>query len=395
MERIQFAIIGAGIVGLATALALIRRGVKSLVILEAENAPGLHQSGHNSGVIHSGLYYPPGSAKAVNCRKGRIAMYEFCEKHDIPHRRCGKLVVAVNEEELPALDKLVDRGRKNGLQLETLDVAAVRKLEPHINALQGIWVPETGIVDYRAVTAVMAKLIGDAGGRILCNHRVQAVSLKGNTILLQTRNARIECESLINCAGLQSDRIARMCGEALGLRIIPFRGEYYQLKAEKAAMIRHPVYPVPDARFPFLGVHFTPMIDGGVEAGPNAVLALQREGYERYSFRWKDAWGSLSYPGFHKFIKKYWRMGLLEMQRSYSKAAFVKAMQRLMPTISASDVFRCGSGVRAQAVTKEGKLVDDFQIIQNNNIVHVLNAPSPAATASLPIGEEISKMCTK
>ncbi len=395
MKRYQFAIIGAGIVGLATALALIRRGVKSLLILEAENAPGMHQSGHNSGVIHSGLYYSPGSAKAVNCRKGRIAMYKFCAKHCIPHRRCGKLVVAVHEEELPALGKLMKRGRENGLQVETLDVAAVQELEPHISALQGIWVPETGIVDYRAVTAVMAKLIADAGGRILCNHRVQTVSFKGNTILLQTRNARIECENLINCAGLQSDRIARMCGEAPGLRIIPFRGEYYQLKEEKAAMIRHPVYPVPDARFPFLGVHFTPMIGGGVEAGPNAVLALRREGYNRYSFHWEDAWESLSYPGFGKLAKKYWRMGLLEMQRSYSKASFVKAMQRLMPSISANDVFRCGSGVRAQAVTKDGKLVDDFQIIQNNNIVHVLNAPSPAATASLTIGEKITEMCTK
>lgn len=394
MERFQIGIIGAGIVGLATALAFIRRGAKSLVILEAENAPGTHQSGHNSGVIHSGLYYPAGSAKASNCRSGRIAMYDFCETHGVPHRCCGKLVVAVNEEELPALDRLAERGRKNGLQIEMLDAAAIQELEPHINALQGIWVPETGIVDYRQVTAVMARLIAAAEGKILCNHRVQAISVKEKTMLLQTNNARIECEKLINCAGLQSDRIARMCGETPELRIIPFRGEYYQLKKEKAAMIRHPVYPVPDTRFPFLGVHFTPMIGGGVEAGPNAVLALRREGYGRYSFHWKDAWESFSYPGFRKLAGKYWRMGLLEMQRSYSKTAFVRAMQRLAPAIQSDDVLRSGSGVRAQAVTREGKLVDDFHILRSGNIVHVLNAPSPAATASLPIGESIAAMCS-
>ncbi|MGE5362002.1 MAG: L-2-hydroxyglutarate oxidase [Bacteroidales bacterium] len=391
------AIIGGGIVGTATGMAIsCRPGRPRVVILEAESKLAAHQTGNNSGVIHSGLYYKPGSLKARNCVEGREAMYRFCEEHAIPHDRCGKLVVATAADQMPALEELHRRGIANGLQgLKRLDAAELKEYEPHVVGIAGLHVQETGIVDYTAVTHAFARLVGEAGGEIRTGARVTAVRRQDGGLVLESTAGAVEARSLINCSGLQSDRVAKLCGVDPGVKIIPFRGEYYELVKGRESLVRNLIYPVPDPRFPFLGVHFTRMIHGGVECGPNAVLAFRREGYTRTSFSPKDTLEMFGYGGFWRMAGKYWRMAIDEMYRSASKSAFVKALQGLIPELREDDVHPSGAGVRAQALDPEGRLLDDFRIVEAERMIHVLNAPSPAATASISIGRTIAEMAAK
>jgi (S)-2-hydroxyglutarate dehydrogenase len=390
------AIIGGGIVGTATAMALGSHPGLSLVLLEAEESLAAHQSGHNSGVIHSGLYYKPGSLKARNCTLGRQEMYRFCQEHGIPHERCGKLVIATQENELPALQELERRGLANGLEgFRRLGPEEIREVEPHAVGIAGLWVPETGIVDYAEVTRAFADVVQRNGGRILTGARVLAFHAAHGEFVLVTAREKVRCKHLINCAGLQSDRVARLCGVEPGLQIIPFRGEYYFLLPERRSLVRNLIYPVPDPRFPFLGVHFTRTIHGGVEAGPNAVLALKREGYGRFSASPRDIAQWARYGGYWRMVGKYWKTGVGELYRSLSKRAFVKALQRLIPELRHEDLRRGGAGVRAQAVDPTGALVDDFRIIHAERMIHVLNAPSPAATASISIGKTVAAMAAE
>jgi L-2-hydroxyglutarate oxidase len=395
-QTYDIAIIGGGIVGLATAMALTKQYQLSLVVLEAESEVAAHQTGHNSGVIHSGLYYKPGSLKALNCTRGREAMYQFCETHGIKHDRCGKVVVATSPREIPALNTLEERGKANGLQgIKRLSPEEIKEYEPHVVGIDGLFVPQTGIVNYTDVTKMYAKIVQEQGGEILTNTRFTGFHSQNGQITLETSQGEIHCRNLINCAGLQSDRIAKACGVDPGLQILPFRGEYYEVVPEKHHLVKNLIYPVPDPRFPFLGVHFTRMIHGGVEAGPNAVLAFKREGYKKSDFSIYDIAQFAGYVGFWRMAFKYWKMSIGETYRSFSKASFVKALRRLVPELAMDDVFPSGSGVRAQALEPSGKLVDDFRIVEAEHQVHVLNAPSPAATASISIGESIAKMAEK
>jgi L-2-hydroxyglutarate oxidase len=368
----------------------------SLVLLEAEESLAAHQSGNNSGVIHSGLYYKPGSLKARNCALGRQEMYRFCQEHGIPHERCGKLVVATGESELSALAELERRGLANGLDgLRRLGREEIQEREPHAVGIAGLWVPETGIVDYAEVTRAFADVVRQNGGRILTGTRLVGFHAGQGEFKLVTAREEVGCKYLINCAGLQSDRVARLCGVEPGLQIIPFRGEYYFLVPERRSLVRNLIYPVPDPRFPFLGVHFTRTIHGGVEAGPNAVLALKREGYGRFSASPRDIAQWAAYGGYWRMVRKYWKTGLGEFYRSLSKRAFVKALQSLIPELRSEDLRRGGAGVRAQAVDPTGALVDDFRIVQAERMIHVLNSPSPAATASISIGKSIAAMAAE
>jgi L-2-hydroxyglutarate oxidase len=392
-ERFDVAIIGGGIVGMATAMALAARSRISLVVLEAEDRLAPHQTGNNSGVIHSGLYYKPGSQKARTCVAGREALYRFCAERGIAHERCGKLVVATAPEELPRLDELARRGEANGLEgLRRLDAEELREVEPHVTGIAGLLVPHTGIVDYVAVTEAYAGEVRGKGGEVVLRARLRRVRRDGGGLALDTAAGTFRCRHLINCAGLQSDRVARLCGADPGVRIVPFRGEYYELAEHRRHLVRNLVYPVPDPRFPFLGVHFTRRVTGGVEAGPNAVLALKREGYRKTSFSPRDALATLAYPGFWRLATRYWRMGSGEMWRSWSKAAFVRALQRLVPELQGADLAPGGAGVRAQALAPDGSLVDDFSIVVGAGMIHVLNAPSPAATASIAIGRHVADL---
>ena len=392
-RALETAIIGGGILGLATARALTRRSSAGVVVLEAEETLAVHQTGHNSGVIHSGLYYRPGSLKAENCRRGRDAMYAFCADHGVPHERCGKLVVATSPGEQPWLDELERRGTANGLSdLVRLPGEALREYEPNVAGVAGLHVPMTGIVDYTKVAQAMALDVRERGGDIRTAARLVGFRARGAVFELETTAGAIEARRLINCAGLQSDRVARLCGIRPAVRIVPFRGEYYRLKPGKSELVRNLIYPVPDPEFPFLGVHFTRMIGGGVEAGPNAVWALRREGYTRTSFSPADTASALSWPGFWKMAGRHWRTGCGELWRSWNKAAFVRALSKLIPEIHEDDVIAHGAGVRAQAVARDGALLDDFAIERAENQLHVLNAPSPGATASLAIGETLASM---
>ena len=385
-------IVGGGIVGMATARALLSRQRCALLVLEAENAIGMHQTGHNSGVIHSGLYYKPGSLKAKNCVTGRIALYEYCRQRGIPHEQCGKLVVATRPHEISALKKLERRGKENGLQgIRLVSREEIRNHEPFAWGVAGLHVPDTGIVDFSHVLESMAEDVIRAGGVIRCGERITQCHRDGNDISLITETTRHRSRNIINCAGLHSDRVARICGVDPGLRIIPFRGEYYELIPEKRHMIRNLVYPVPDPQFPFLGVHFTRMIDGSIEAGPNEVLAFKREGYRRTDFSVRDISEYMMFGGFWRMAALHWKMGLMEQWRSYVKSAFVSSLQRLVPDLTGGDVMPAGSGVRAQALEPNGHLVDDFRIIEGSHMIHVLNAPSPAATASMSIGNTIAE----
>lgn len=389
-------IIGGGIVGTATAMALKEKGIRPVLVLEAESKLAAHQTGNNSGVIHSGLYYKPGSLKAKNCVEGRELMYDFCEKYNIKHEKCGKLVVAVNHDEILQLQKLEERGNANGLiGIKKLSGEELKEYEPHVNGAAGLFIPQTGILDYNQVTEAYAKIILEGGGEVKTNSRFLGLSKENNLLILETNSGEYKTKFLVNCAGLYSDKVAKICGVNPGLQIIPFRGEYYKLKKEKEYLVENLIYPVPDIRFPFLGVHFTRMIKGGVEAGPNAVLAFKREGYSHKDFSPTDILEMAAYPGFWKMALKYYKMGIEEFYRSLSKSTFVKALQKLIPEIEHEDLTQGGAGVRAQAVDPNGNLVDDFRIVEAEKMVHVLNAPSPAATASISIGRTIADLVKK
>jgi L-2-hydroxyglutarate oxidase len=390
------AVVGGGIVGMATAMAVLARRRVSLVVLEKEDRLAAHQTGNNSGVIHSGLYYKPGSLKARNCTVGREALYRFCAEHGIVAERCGKVVVATREEQLPVLEELRRRGEANGLAgLRRLRPDEIWETEPHAVGIAGLLVPQTGIVDYVKVTEAYAEEVRRGGGEIQLGACVHRIVREGGGIVLETGRGEVRCRHLVNCAGLQSDRVARMAGVEPSVRVVPFRGEYYELVPERRHLVRNLIYPVPDPEFPFLGVHFTRKVEGSVEAGPNAVLAFKREGYTRWSFSAGDLFDAISYGGFWRMAGGYWRMGFGELWRSWNKGAFVRALQALMPEIRAVDLVPGGAGVRAQALDPDGKLVDDFRIVQAERQVHVLNAPSPAATASLSIGEAIAELALK
>jgi L-2-hydroxyglutarate oxidase len=372
-------------------MAIATRHRVAPLVLEAEDRLAAHQTGHNSGVIHSGLYYKPGSLKAKLCVSGRDALYRFCAEHGVPHDRCGKVVVATRENELPALDELERRGRANGLaNIRRLGPEQILEHEPHIHGIAGLYVEETGIVDYPRVTQEYAREVREQGGEVRTGTRVVGVSIRPDSIVVHTNQGDEEARALINCGGLHSDRIALMCGIEPGLRIVPFRGEYYTLTKAAERLVRNLVYPVPDPRFPFLGVHFTRMIHGGVEAGPNAVLALARHGYRKTSINLRDALETARYGGWWRMARKHWKTGFGEMYRSFSKRAFLAALQRLLPELTKADLLPGGSGVRAQALQPDGSLVDDFRIETAPRMVHVLNAPSPGATASISIGQHIA-----
>jgi (S)-2-hydroxyglutarate dehydrogenase len=390
-SRYNVIIVGAGVVGLAVALELTRRSPHlKLLVLEKEDGVARHQSGHNSGVIHSGVYYKPGSLKARLCVSGAAAMVEFCCKHSLPHHVCGKVIVATQSDELPRLEDLRHRGEANGLRgLRVIGPEELHEIEPHASGLQALVVPQTGVTDYARVCEKYAELIAAAGGTIFTGAGVTAIRRSEREIVVETPRGAFATDSLINCAGLFSDRIARLAGDDPGVMIVPFRGEYYDLKAERAALVRALIYPVPDPRFPFLGVHFTRRITGSVDAGPNAVLAWAREGYRFTDVDLTDMTESLAYPGFWRMARQHWRSGIGEWRRSLSKSAFVHALQRLLPEIRDEDLIPGGSGVRAQALKPDGALVDDFQFVPSGKILHVLNVPSPAATASLAIAKEI------
>ncbi len=384
-------IIGAGAVGLGVALEITRRFPRQkLLVLEKEERVARHQSGHNSGVIHSGVYYKPGSLKARLCVPGAAAMLEFCREHGLPHQVCGKVIVATQPEELPRLQELRKRGEANGLTgLRLIDAGELRDLEPHAAGLQALLVPSTGVTDYAAVCEKYAELITRRGATVLCSAPAQAIRRSVNGMVVETPLGAFSANALINCAGLYSDRICRMAGDDPGVMIVPFRGEYYDLIPERASLVRALIYPVPDPRFPFLGVHFTRRVSGKVDAGPNAILALAREGYRHTNINLRDLASSFLFPGFWRMARRHWRSGLDEWHRSLSKAAFVRALQRLLPEVKEDDLVPGGSGVRAQAVKPDGALVDDFHFVPSGKVLHVLNVPSPAATASLTIGKAI------
>ncbi len=389
-ERTDVVIVGGGIVGLATALALAPHRLR-VVVLEAEPRLAAHQTGHNSGVIHSGLYYKSDSLKARLCVAGREALYRLCAEEGIAHERCGKLVVATTSDELPRLDELERRGTANGLRgMRRLAAGEMARYEPAAAGIAALWVEETGIVDFSAVAAAYARRIEAAGGEI--RRACPFVALRaGDTLRVRSGQDELETRHLVNCAGLESDRVARRCGVDPQVRIVPFRGEYFTLRPERRSLLRNLLYPVPDPRFPFLGVHLTRRVDGEVEAGPNAVLALRRGGYGRWRLSACDTASTLSYPGFWRLARRFWRTGIGELRRSGSRRLFARDLRRLVPAIQAEDLVAGGSGVRAQAVDRRGNLVDDFVIVEARGQTHVVNAPSPAATASLAIGEAIAE----
>ncbi|MGA8212044.1 MAG: L-2-hydroxyglutarate oxidase [Candidatus Sulfotelmatobacter sp.] len=390
-SRYNVIIVGGGIVGLAVALQITKRFPRLRpLLLEKESRVGQHQSSHNSGVIHSGVYYKPGSLKATLCVEGARAMVEFCREHGIPHQICGKVIVATHEEEFLGLEELRRRGEANGLTgLELIGREKLFEIEPHASGLRALVVPSTGITDYASVCEKYAELIRAQGGTILTSTAVTGLQHLTGEVVAETTGGTFSAASLINCAGLFSDRISRMAGDDPEVMIVPFRGEYYDLIPRRTSLVRALIYPVPDPRFPFLGVHFTRRVNGTVDAGPNAVLAFRREGYRRTDFNLHDLASSLAFPGFWRMAAKYWRSGLDEFHRSFSKRAFVRALQRLLPEVREQDLVPGGSGVRAQALKRDGTLVDDFKFVPSKNVLHVLNVPSPAATASLMIARSI------
>ncbi len=390
MKSFDLAVVGGGVVGLATAYRYgLRHPKKRIIVFEKEPSVARHQTGHNSGVLHSGIYYKPGSLKAANCRAGKQAMEQFCSREGIEHRLCGKVIVALNESELPALQNIFQRGQANGVCCELIDRDRLLELEPAAAGIRAIHVPEAGIVNYGQVCTRLSELIANFGGTVLLNARVTQVKRQSEGVCLTTNRGEYHAAHVVNCGGLHCDRVAKLSGEKCKTKIVPFRGEYYQLKPEATRLVNNLIYPVPNPAFPFLGVHFTRMIDGSVECGPNAVLAFAREGYTKSTINAYDLAESLTYPGFIRLAARYWREGMGEMWRSVSKAAFVRALQRLVPDIRATDLEPAPAGVRAQAVGRDGKMLDDFQIQSSKKMTHVLNAPSPAATASLNIAEHI------
>lgn len=386
----DFVIIGGGIVGLSTAMALGQTYPQAkIAVLEKESRWAFHQTGHNSGVIHSGVYYKPGGFKARFCREGNRSMVAFCQEHNIDYDICGKVIVAVEESELPQLENIYQRGLKNGLKVRKIAASEVREIEPHVRCLAGLHVPSTGIVNYQQVCEKYADLIRLQGGELYLNTKVVKIISTANTEVLETTNGNVTAKFIINCGGLYSDRLAKLGKVKPEAKIVPFRGEYYELKPEKRSLVNTLIYPVPNPNFPFLGVHFTKMIDGSVHAGPNAVLSLKREGYQKTDFALRDFAEVMTYPGFWKLAAKHRDDGIREIIRSFSKAAFTRSLQRLIPEVQAEDLVPTHAGVRAQALKNNGNLVDDFLIVSDRNSVHVCNAPSPAATSSLEIGKAI------
>jgi L-2-hydroxyglutarate oxidase len=395
-DKFDVGIIGGGIVGLATALALKSQFPKlSIAIVEKEAEVACHQTGHNSGVIHAGIYYKPGSYKAKLCVEGSRLMMEFCEANAVRYERCGKVIVATTDDELPRLEVLYERSIANGIQgVELIGPERIKEIEPHTRAVRALYSPNTGITDFKQVAEAMANRIVDMGGNIFFSARVEALTRSDGLFHLETARTLVRSRYLINCAGLFADRMARMMGLRPNVRLIPFRGEYYSLKPE-CQLVRALIYPVPDPEFPFLGVHFTKRINGGYEAGPNAVLAFAREGYRFWNISWKDLLEMFAFAGFWAMARKYWRTQVYELYRSMSRSAFLHALQKLVPELEDEDMDEGGSGVRAQIVTAEGFLVDDFLIVEAPNAINVLNAPSPAATASIAIGRHIAGLASK
>ena len=388
-------VVGGGIVGCATALALTKAG-RSVTVLEAESRLAAHQSSHNSGVMHSGLYYRPGTLRARLCREGLAAMAEFCDEERIPYRRSGKVVVATSAAELPALATLEERGRANGLSgLTRLDGDALREHEPAVRGVAGLWVPETGVVDYGAVTLAMGKRLTSLGATVTTGARMIALRRDNGAQVVETTAGPVRGRLVVTCGGLQADRLARLCGVDPGVAIVPFRGEYYELKPERRNLVKSAIYPVPNPALPFLGVHFTRRINDQVDAGPNAVLAWSRAGYTRSDVTLRDLAEAFRFPGFWRMVRRQWRTGVNELVRSYSRTLFARALARLVPEVLPQDLVPAGSGVRAQALDREGKLLDDFHIVEGEGSLHVINAPSPAATASIAIGREIAARVEK
>ena len=400
MDSSQYdvAIIGGGIIGLSTAMQLKSDKYPRwrVAVLEKDAELATHQTGHNSGVIHSGIYYRPDSEKARFCVGGAKALLRFCEENEIEYEQCGKVIVATNEDELGRLEALHERGTTNGVEgLELIGPERLKELEPHVSGIRALWAPSTGIIDYRKVALAYAGRFQEAGGDIFTNSPVGRIRRSSEGVELETPKGNLKAKHLINCAGLYADRVARMMGEASDIRIIPFRGEYFTLRPESHHLVSGLIYPVPDPRFPFLGVHYTRNIHGHVEAGPNAVLALKREGYRKLDIDVGETWETVTFPGFWKMSMRYWRVGMAELHRSYSKKVFVRDLQRLIPELKDSDLAPGGAGVRAQAVSRSGALLDDFSIIRSREAVHVMNAPSPGATSSLAIGEHIAGLAAE
>lgn len=392
----DFTIIGGGIVGLSTAMALGQTYPQAkIAVLEKESQWAFHQTSHNSGVIHSGIYYKPGGFKAKFCRAGNRSMVDFCQEHNIDYEICGKVIVAVEESELPLLENLYQRGLQNGLKVSKINAEQVKEIEPHVRCLAGLHVPSTGIVNYQQVCQKFADIIRLQGGELYLNTKVNRIIGASNSQSLETNQGVFASKFVINCAGLHSDRVAKLGKAKPKAKIVPFRGEYYELIPEKRSLVKTLIYPVPNPAFPFLGVHFTKMIDGSVHAGPNAVLSFKREGYRKTDFDLRDLAEVITYPGFWKLAAKHSDEGIQEIIRSFSKAAFVRSLQRLIPEVQAEDLIPTHAGVRAQALKNDGKLVDDFLIVKGQNSIHVCNAPSPAATSSLEIGKAVVQQIPK
>ena len=386
-------IIGGGIVGVSTGLNILEiNPTQRVLVIEKETSIGQHQTGNNSGVIHSGIYYKPGSLKAENCKIGYQKLLAFCEQNEIDYNLCGKIIVATNDVQTLQLDELFRRGNANGLtQLRYLSRDEFREIEPHAEGVKALHVPQTGIIDYSEVIKKYGECFQIKGGAIHCSETVISINSGSLKTVIETTMTTYTTKVVISCAGLMADRVAKMTDPEIPISIIPFRGEYYKLKKEREYLVKTLIYPVPDPAFPFLGVHFTKLIHGGVEAGPNAVLAMKREGYKKTDFEFRDFYETITWPGFQTIAKKYWKTGFGEFYRSFSKRAFVKALQQLLPEINESDLEVGGSGVRAQACSKVGGLIDDFLFVEHPNVIHVCNAPSPAATSSLAIGETVAK----
>lgn len=390
MYKYKFTIIGGGIVGLSTAMALSQRFPNAkIALLEKEASWAVHQTGHNSGVIHSGIYYKPGSYKAKLCHQGNRSMVTFCQQHNIDYQLCGKVIVATEPHELPLLDNLYQRGLANQIKISKLNQEQVKEIEPHVSCLGGIWVKSTGIVNYRQVCQKYAEIAQQQGVELANNTCVTGIKSIADGYLIKTSQGEYQTEFLINCAGLYSDRLTELANVKPPAKIIPFRGEYYELTPEKRHLVNGAIYPVPNPNFPFLGVHFHPSVDGSVHAGPNAVLGFKREAYRKFDFNLPEFMETMTYPGFWKLAAKYPNEGFQEMIRSYSKTIFVRSLQRLIPEVEALDIVPTPAGVRAQALKSDGTMVDDFLIINRDRALHVCNAPSPAATASIEIGKEI------
>jgi L-2-hydroxyglutarate oxidase len=390
MQQRHVAIVGGGIVGLATAYRLQQRFPDARVtVLEKEAEVAAHQSSHNSGVLHSGIYYRPGSLRAKNCREGKQAMQAFCDVEGIPYNLCGKVIVAVDESELATLDSILERGRANGVPCEMIDRQRLLELEPHAAGIRAIHVPEAGIIDFGQVARRLCERVQEAGGDVRTRAKVTAVRQLPGGLVVETTAGEVAADYLVNCAGLHCDRVTKLTGQQPEAKVVPFRGEFYELKPEVHHLCRSLIYPVPDTNFPFLGVHFTRKIHGGVECGPNAVLAFAREGYRKRDINLRDLLEALTYPGFLRLAARHWRTGMGEMWRSFSKRAFVKSLKRLVPEIECEHLETAPAGVRAQALSRDGKLIDDFMIQESERIINVNNAPSPAATASLNVGKLI------